>query len=181
MLRMATVRRSEGTWKNRLLIRCLSSSSAAAPNLGYTTKRDILESLHRATRRIPSIVRTGSESQLSLRSKCTAIRLDGTMEPCEPLLKQTLIGFGLQPRDLRSLDGNVIDSRPSLLVFAQAIILCTPVVRAIITYDRVFILGNDEPHPLVKEEEHDEILEAIQAMIKVSASGGPTQLPFELR
>lgn len=59
-------------------------------------------------------------------------------DPTRRLIKEDLISaFGLNPRDLRTLDSHILDVRPALQVCRGAIIVCCPIARAIIAHNRV--------------------------------------------
>ncbi len=58
--------------------------------------------------------------------------------PDKRLIKEEIIAkYGLNPRDLRSLDAHILDVRPSLLVCRQALVVCVPIARAIIAHDHI--------------------------------------------
>ena len=55
------------------------------------------------------------------------IHADGKLEadPDRRLIKEEIITkYGLNPRDLRSLDAHILDVRPSLLVCGKALVVC---------------------------------------------------------
>lgn len=85
--------------------------------------------------------------------------------------------FGLQARDLRSLDSHVLDVRPALLVAKTSLVVCTPIVRAIIKWDKLVIMGVDAENPVLSPEDHHEIVDAIINLMQAGSHGQP----FELR
>mgnify|MGYP007100401949 CR=1 FL=1 len=88
-----------------------------------------------------------------------------------------------QPRDLRSLDAHILDVRPALVVCQRSLILCTPVVRAIIASDSV---GTDKHNPICTEAQSIDLARAMQQVMRYlelsgSATGQDNVPPFELR
>ena len=92
-------------------------------------------------RRRPPPPRHSSLSHPSPANTAVAIiHADGTVEanPNKRLIKEDIIAtYGLNPRDLRSLDAHILDVRPSLLVCEQALVACVPIARAIIARDHI--------------------------------------------
>lgn len=67
---------------------------------------------------------------------------------------------------------HVLDVRPCLLVCSKSIVLVSGVLRAIIAYDSIVIIGPDAVNPLVSDEESDEMLQTIQRLLKELEFGG---------
>lgn len=112
-----------------------------------------------------------------------------------------------QPRDLRSLDAHILDVRPALVVCQRSLILCTPVIRAIIASDScvplslphtqpapdpseehrsLVLIGTDKHNPICDEEQSREMASAVQKVMHYlelsgSATGQSNTPPFELR
>lgn len=113
---------------------------------------------------------------------------DGKIEePAEKLDKQAVIErFGLLPRDLRSLDAHILDVRPALIICQKSLILCSPIVRAIIAPDVMVLIGTDKNNPICDEEQSRQMADSLQTVMKYlelsgSASGSKNTPPFELR
>lgn len=87
------------------------------------------------------------------------LRPEGQIEkPEKKLDKQTILEqFGMQPRDLRTLDAHILDVRPSLLVCKKSIVLCTPIARAIIAHDRLILIAADKHNPICEAEGAEEV------------------------
>lgn len=118
------------------------------------------------------------------------------------MAKQFMIEeYGLQPRDLRSvclvlsssfllrrqsanrasppqLDAHILDVRPSLLICKRSIVLCTPVIRAVITHDKVIIMGPESHNPIVTEKEAMQLVLAVKEVMRFV---GKLETPFEFR
>ena len=56
-------------------------------------------------------------------------------------------------------------------------VLCTPIVRAIISHDKLVLVGSDPSNPLVSEAHALELVEAIKIALDVVG----TTPPFEFR
>jgi hypothetical protein len=67
--------------------------------------------------------------------------------------------------------------RPSLFICKRSIVLCTPIVRAIISHDKLVLVGSDPSNPLVSEVHALELVEAIKIALDVVG----TTSPFEFR
>lgn len=113
---------------------------------------------------------------------------DGTIEkPKKRLDKQTILErYGLQPRDLRTLDSHILDVRPSLLVCKKSIVLCTPIARAIISHDQLILIAADKHNPICDAEGAEEMVASVHdAMVHLSITEGSATgsgaIPFELR
>ncbi|KPV74815.1 uncharacterized protein RHOBADRAFT_44337, partial [Rhodotorula graminis WP1] len=116
------------------------------------------------------------------------IRQDGEIEqPEDKLNKQDVINeYGLLPRDLRSLDAHILDVRPALVVCQRSLILCTPVVRAIIASDSVVLITTDKHNPICTSDQSVDLARAMQQVMRYlelsgSATGQDNVPPFELR
>lgn len=95
-----------------------------------------------------------------------------------------------QPRDLRSLDAHVLDVRPSLIVCSRSMVLCTPVIRAIISAEEVVLIGADRENPICSEEDSDKLAESVRKVMRYLdlTNGGSSatttykeEIPFELK
>jgi hypothetical protein len=104
--------------------------------------------------------------------KDVILKPDGSVEkPERKLDKQAIITtFGLQPRDLRSLDAHILDVRPSLLVCKRSIVLCTPIARAIIAYDQMVLIASDSANPICSPEGADEVRCPLELCLSLSSS-----------
>lgn len=85
--------------------------------------------------------------------------------------------FGLHARDLRLIDAKLVDVRPSLIVGDKSIVICTPVVRALISFDRLVCLSEE---PFVSEAEGSELIQSVEQLLKDGVVGCSGE-PFELR
>ncbi|KAK4693103.1 magnesium transporter, partial [Phenoliferia sp. Uapishka_3] len=184
------MRKPSVEWRTRDKVR-VASMSAMRPAINLTSSADLMGWWHKAARKVSPGDLTW-EGRDHLGAKCTILRADGSVEkPETPFSKQSMIeDYGLQPRDLKSLDAHILDVRPSLLVCKRSIVLCTPIARAVITHDKVILLGSDSTNPLVSEAETDELVESLvkvmtylDTVAKISAgTGGPgSKGNFEFR
>ncbi|GAA6052863.1 hypothetical protein JCM3770_004383 [Rhodotorula araucariae] len=155
-------------------------------NIAYS-RHELLADWHSYARKVsPLDVRWHGKDQIE--AHFLNVRPDGEIEqPKEKLNKQAVIEqFGLLPRDLRSLDAHILDVRPALVVCQGSLILCTPVLRAIIAHDVLVLIGTDKDNPICDEEESLEMAEAVQKVMKYlelsgSATGRSNTPPFEFR
>ncbi|GAA5893566.1 CorA family magnesium transporter [Sporobolomyces salmoneus] len=166
-----------------------SSESQAHNGIAYS-RHELISSWHAAAREVsPSEI--SFEKRESIDVNYLILRQDGEIErPQEKLRKERLLKeFGLLPRDLRSLDAHVLDVRPSLIVCGRSMILCTPVIRAIISSDEVVLIGSDRENPICSEEDSEKLAESVQKVMRYldltnAGAGGTTskeEIPFELR
>lgn len=108
-------------------------------------------------------------------------------EPQDKLSKQDVIDtYGLLPRDLRSLDAHLLDVRPALVVCQRSLILCTPIVRAIISHNEIVLIGSDRHNPICNPEDAREMADAVVKVMEFlemsgSATGKKHGPPYELR
>lgn len=91
-----------------------------------------------------------------------------------------------QPRDLRSIDAHILDVRPALIVASRSLIVCTPIIRAIIAADCIVLIGTDKDNPISTEGQSRQMAESIQRVMQYlevsgSATGPKSSAPFELR
>lgn len=97
-----------------------------------------------------------------------------------------VLHLALQPRDLRSLDAHLLDVRPALIVCRRSMILCSPIVRAIIAHDQIVLVGSDRHNPICDPEEAKAMAEAVVKVMKYlemtgSATAKDESPSFELR
>jgi len=68
-------------------------------------------------------------------------------------------------------------------------ILCTPVIRAIIAADELVLIGADRENPICSEEDSEKLAESVQKVMKfldmtnggAGGTAGKEEIPFELR
>lgn len=113
------------------------------------------------------------------------IKDNGTIEePTEPIQKQDLINdFGLQARDLRTLDSHILDVRPTLIVASKSILYCSPILRAVISHDKILLIGSDpsNSNSLTSHEETLELVRSIQNALNYIGKSNGKIAPFEFR
>ncbi|GAA5984294.1 hypothetical protein JCM10908_006130 [Rhodotorula pacifica] len=151
------------------------------------TRHELLADWHSYARKIsPLDVQWKGKDQIE--AQYLVLRADGTIEePKERLVKQDVIEqFGLLPRDLRSIDAHLLDVRPALITCRCSLILCSPIVRAIISHDQIVLIGSDRHNPICAPEEAKLMAEAVvkvMAYLEMSgtATGKDESPPFELR
>jgi len=76
-----------------------------------------------------------------------------------------------------------------LLVCSGSLVLCTPVIRAIISSTEVVLIGTDRENPICTDEESEELGESVQKVMNyleltnggVGGTAGKEDIPFELR
>ncbi|GJN90802.1 hypothetical protein Rhopal_003816-T1 [Rhodotorula paludigena] len=162
------------------------AADAGHGGIAYT-RHELLADWHSYARKVsPLDVRWHGKDQID--ANYMIIRPDGSIEdPDEKLDKQAIIEqFGLLPRDLRSLDAHILDVRPALIVCQRSLIICTPVIRAIIAPDQLVLIGTDRDNPICNDEQSVEMAEALQKVMAYleltgSATGRSNTPPFELR
>ncbi|GAA6008201.1 hypothetical protein JCM11491_001927 [Sporobolomyces phaffii] len=164
-------------------------SADAHDGIAYS-RHELISSWHAASRLV-SPMDVSFEKREVLDVNYMILRDDGTIDrPGDKLKKERLLReFGLLPRDLRSLDAHVLDVRPSLIVCSSSMILCTPVIRAIISPTEVVLVGGDRDNPICSEEDSEQLAASVQKVMSYLAltnggAGGTTardEVPFELR
>lgn len=110
---------------------------------------------------------------------CNEIDAEGRLHvSCGRILKSTICAsYGLQPRDLRKLDGTLKNQLPVILVRSQAILVNLGVVKAIIRHNGVTLFEGLEVEERVRQREY---IQEIKAKLKVNAKLGlRDQQPFE--
>ncbi|GAA5950712.1 hypothetical protein JCM21900_000488 [Sporobolomyces salmonicolor] len=155
------------------------------------SRHELIASWHAAAREIsPLDISFNAKDQIDV--NYMIVRPDGSIEkPEEKLDKDAVLStFGLLPRDLRSLDAHLLDVRPSLLVCSRSLVLCTPVVRAIISPSQLVLIGADKENPVSSEAESRKMAESVVKVMKyldISGSSGAQsregkgeRVPFEL-
>ncbi|GAA5874548.1 hypothetical protein JCM16303_002902 [Sporobolomyces ruberrimus] len=165
------------------------SSETQHNGIAYS-RHELISSWHAASRQV-SPLDVSFEKRETLDVSYTILRRDGKIErPKEQLKKDRVLAeFGLLPRDLRSLDAHVLDVRPSLIVCARSMILCTPVIRAIISADNLVLIGSDRENPICTEEDNQRLAESVQKVLHyleltnggAGGTAGKEEIPFELR
>jgi hypothetical protein len=68
-------------------------------------------------------------------------------------------------------------------------ILCTPVIRAIISADNLVLIGSDRENPICTEEDNQRLAESVQKVLHyleltnggAGGTAGKEEIPFELR
>ncbi|GAA5868093.1 hypothetical protein JCM3774_001018 [Rhodotorula dairenensis] len=151
------------------------------------TRHELLADWHAYARKIsPLDVQWKGKDQIE--AQYLILKPDGSIEePQEKLVKQDVIHqFGLLPRDLRSLDAHLLDVRPALIVCRRSLILCSPIVRAIIAHDRIVLIGSDRHNPICNPDEAKLMADAVvEVMRYLEVTGSVTAKdespPFELR
>ncbi|BGP02345.1 Mitochondrial inner membrane magnesium transporter MFM1 [Rhodotorula toruloides] len=151
------------------------------------SRHELLADWHSFARKVsPLDVRWHGKDQID--ANYLLVYPDGKIEePAEKLDKQAVIErFGLLPRDLRSLDAHILDVRPALIICQKSLILCSPIVRAIIAPDVMVLIGTDKNNPICDEEQSRQMADSLQTVMKYlelsgSASGSKNTPPFELR
>lgn len=113
------------------------------------------------------------------------IKDDGIIEePTAPIRKEDLLhSYGLQARDLRTLDSHILDVRPTLIVASKSILYCSPILRAVISHDRILLIGSDPSNgnSLTSEEETLELVRSIQNALDYVGKSNGKIAPFEFR
>ncbi|GAA5835606.1 hypothetical protein JCM3766R1_006459 [Sporobolomyces carnicolor] len=166
------------------------SESQAHNGIAYS-RHELISSWHAAARDV-SPREISFEKRETIDVNYMVLRPDGTIErPPEKLKKDRLLSdFGLLPRDLRSLDAHVLDVRPSLIVCSRSMVLCTPVIRAIISAEEVVLIGADRENPICSEEDSDKLAESVRKVMRYLdlTNGGSSatttykmEIPFELK
>lgn len=117
---------------------------------------------------------------------CTEIDADGNLVNCtkggSKLVSKSSICalYGLQPRDLRKLDGTLKDQLPVILVRSSAVLLNLGVVKAIIRHDGVTLFESMDVGERLRQQE---FIQEIQAKLVASNTSGNygmvPQQPFE--
>ncbi|GAA5948138.1 hypothetical protein JCM3765_007125 [Sporobolomyces pararoseus] len=166
-----------------------SAESQAHNGIAYS-RHELISSWHAASREV-SPLDVSFEKRETIDVNYMILRQDGKIErPDEKLKKDRLLSeFGLLPRDLRSLDAHVLDVRPSLIVCSRSMILCTPVIRAIIAANELVLIGADRDNPICSEEDSERLAESVQKVMRflgmtnggAGGTSGKEQIPFELR
>lgn len=120
----------------------------------------------------PSTVVRQSEPTLI----CNEIDADGRLHvSCGKILKSTLCAsFGLQPRDLRKLDGTLKNQLPVILVRSSAILVNLGTVKAIIRHNGVTLFEGLEIEERIQQQG---LIQEIKA--KLSGDTSASQQPFE--
>ncbi|KAG0653877.1 magnesium ion transporter [Rhodotorula mucilaginosa] len=178
-----------------LLQRWYQHTSKHAPNSGHGTdasrdeatnrsgiaytRHELLADWHSYARKIsPLDVQWKGKDQIE--AQYLILKPDGSIEePQEKLVKQ-------DPRDLRSLDAHLLDVRPALIVCRRSMILCSPIVRAIIAHDQIVLVGSDRHNPICDPDEAKAMAEAVVKVMKYlemtgSATAKDESPSFELR
>lgn len=80
----------------------------------------------------------------------------------------------------------MLDVRPALIVCRRSLILCSPIVRAIIAHDRIVLIGSDRHNPICNPDEAKLMADAVvEVMRYLEVTGSVTakdESPaFELR
>ncbi|GAA5877559.1 hypothetical protein JCM8547_007731 [Rhodosporidiobolus lusitaniae] len=150
------------------------------------SRHELVAEWHKAARDVsPLDIRWNAKD--AIEANYRILRPNGTIEePTEKLDKSAVIErFGLLPRDLRSIDAHILDVRPALIVAEKSLIICTPIVRAIIAADCVVLIGTDKDNPICDEEQSRQMAESVQRVMEyLDMAGGatdPKKAPFELR
>ncbi|BGP24995.1 mitochondrial inner membrane magnesium transporter mrs2 [Rhodotorula toruloides] len=164
----------------------VSATTSGSDEIAYS-RHELLADWHSFARKVsPLDVRWHGKDQID--ANYLLVYPDGKIEePSEKLDKQAVIErFGLLPRDLRSLDAHILDVRPALVICQKSVILCSPIVRAIIAGDVLVLIGTDKNNPICDEEQSRQMGDSLQTVMKYlelsgSASGSKNTPPFELR
>ncbi|BGP55584.1 hypothetical protein JCM8202_004652 [Rhodotorula sphaerocarpa] len=151
------------------------------------SRHELLADWHAYARKIsPLDVQWKGKDQIE--AQYLVIKSDGSIEePKQKLAKQDVIErFGLLPRDLRSLDAHLLDVRPALITCQRSLILCSPIVRAVISHDEIVVVGSDRDNPICDPEDAKKMAEAVVKVMQYleltgSATGKQNAPPFELR
>ncbi|GAA5925488.1 CorA family magnesium transporter [Sporobolomyces koalae] len=167
-----------------------ADASAQAHNGIAYSRHELIASWHAAAREVSPLDVT-FERKDSIDVNYMILRRDGKIErPAEKLRKERLLSdFGLLPRDLRSLDAHVLDVRPSLIVCSRSMVLCTPVIRAIIAPEELVLIGADRENPICSDEQSEQLAESVQKVLHyldltnggAGGTAGKEDIPFELR
>ncbi|GAA5944134.1 hypothetical protein JCM3775_001074 [Rhodotorula graminis] len=163
-----------------------ATTLADGPSFAYS-RHELLADWHSFSRKVSPLDVTWHAKD-SIDANYLIIRQDGEIEqPEDKLNKQDVINeYGLLPRDLRSLDAHILDVRPALVVCQRSLILCTPVVRAIIASDSVVLITTDKHNPICTSDQSVDLARAMQQVMRYlelsgSATGQDNVPPFELR
>ncbi|GAA5893648.1 hypothetical protein JCM8208_000848 [Rhodotorula glutinis] len=163
------------------------ATTLAGPSLAYS-RHELLADWHSFSRKVSPLDVGWDGEKDQIDANYLIIRRDGEIEqPEDKLNKQNVIDeYGLLPRDLRSLDAHILDVRPALVVCQRSLILCTPVVRAIIAPDSIVLIGTDKHNPICTAAESVDFARAMQQVMRYlelsgSATGQDNVPPFELR
>ncbi|GAA6060018.1 hypothetical protein JCM10212_001176 [Sporobolomyces blumeae] len=165
------------------------STSHSHDGIAYS-RHELIASWHAAAREV-SPLDVSFDKKDSLDVNYIVLKENGDIDrPADKLKKEKVLSdFGLLPRDLRSLDAHILDVRPSLLVCSGSLILCTPVIRAIISPTELVLIGTDRENPICSEDESERLAESVHKVMRylevtnggAGGEGGKDSVPFELR
>lgn len=109
---------------------------------------------------------------------CNEIDQEGRLHvSCGRVLKSTLCASnGLQPRDLRKLDGTLKNQLPVILVRSSAILVNLGTVKAIIRHNGVTLFEGLDLDERIRQQEY---IQEIKSKLKANNSTKTCQQPFE--
>ena len=132
--------------------------------------------IHASSSALTPMARPSSASEPSL--ICNEIDAEGRLHvSCGKILKSTLCAsYGIQPRDLRKLDGTLKNQLPVILVRSSAILVNLGMVKAIIRYNGVTLFEGLELEERLMQQQY---ITEIQTKLKTNLALGLQQQPFE--